>query len=149
MNLEEFNIIIFITGVIFGCIATSAFKNLASKNTKKSNNLPSDIVTMTSLQQEIDSKQVVIDNFFNESNEQVAALEKQLTTLKSSLTDNAKALNVSIESNLIESTEPVEAANTTMPPLDYAPKAEETPGMLSETFGLDGKDSELEPKRGL
>ncbi|MCV2403046.1 DUF1043 domain-containing protein [Marinomonas sp. C2222] len=149
MNLEEFNIIIFITGVIFGCIATSAFKGLTNKNSKKATDSASDIVTMTSLQQEIDNKQALIDNFFTDSNEKIIALEKQITSLKGTLTSNAKTLNVAIEGSSNEAQESIENTATAMPPLDYAPKTEEAEGMLSESFGLENKDPEQDIKRGL
>lgn len=140
MNLEEFNIIIFITGVIFGCIVTAAFKSLTDKNSKKAANSASDIVTMKSLQEELDNKQALIDSFFIESNKKVTAIEQELTSLKGSLKGNAKALNIAIEGSPSSPQEAIENNTTTMPPLDYAPKTKESAGMLSESFGLEDKE---------
>jgi len=148
MNLEEFNIIIFITGIIIGCVVTLAVKGYKAKNniTKEYSN--SSIITMKSLQQELDSKQVTIDNFFADSNEHLMSVEKRLADLRNHLANNASQLsNIKIDSN--ETTDP-QATNSppaTEPPRDYALKNGTQPGMLSETFGMGDRDADLEPKR--
>jgi uncharacterized membrane-anchored protein YhcB (DUF1043 family) len=150
MNLEEFNIIIFITGIILGCITTLAVKNFMAKSTKKTVS-SSDMVTIQSLQQELDKKQVIIDNFFIDSNEKLTFVEKHISSLRNTLADNAKQIsNVTIESKsntTDHETDTSESSTPVAPPRDYALKKDKEPGMLSEQFGLSNKDSELEPKR--
>ncbi|MCB5160552.1 ZapG family protein [Marinomonas algarum] len=146
MNLEEFNIIIFITGIIIGCVATLAFKSFGSKNNKQDD---SNIITMKTLQQELDNKQVIIDNFFSDSNEHLATVEKRLADFRKCLADNASQIsNVAINSNAQE--EKAEESKTDSgyePPRDYALKSEQEPGTLSDDFGLKSDTDEVEPKR--
>ena len=149
MNLEEFNIIIFITGIIIGCVATLALKSYSAKNNSKKMNSSSNIVTMKSLQQELDSKQVMIDNFFTDSNEHLMSVEKRLTDLRNALADNASQLsNIKIERSTTsaDSSDTIEAESFE-PPRDYALKKDKEPGMLSETFGFNDNNIDIEPKR--
>jgi len=151
MNLEEFDIIIFATGIVLGCIATIAVKNAAAKKTQKvSSN--TDTLSLKSLQQELNDKQAIIDTLFINSNEQLVIVEKRLSNLRNTLSESSKQLShVVIES---DSTQKQEEASDSIdditPPRDYAPKTDKEPGMLSETFGLDETKPEIEePKRGL
>ncbi|WP_421852983.1 ZapG family protein [Marinomonas sp.] len=149
MNLEEFNIIIFITGIIIGCVATLALKSYSAKNNSKKTDSSSNIITMKSLQQELDNKQVIIDNFFTDSNEHLMSVEKRLTELRNTLADNASQLsNVKIERSITETnnSDTVEAESFE-PPRDYALKKDKEPGMLSEKFGFNDKNIDIEPKR--
>ncbi|ETI61631.1 ZapG family protein [Marinomonas profundimaris] len=148
MNLEEFNIIIFITGIIIGCVATLVIKSINTKHNKQAE--PSlNIVTMKSLQQELDNKQIIIDNFFTDSNDHLLQVEKRLSDLRSSLANNASQLsNIKIDNSTTpNTTQTAETPTATEPPRDYALKDDEEPGMLSETFGLDDRNTHLEPKR--
>ena len=149
MNLEEFNIIIFITGIIIGCVATLAFKSFNAKNNRKQTESGSNIITMKTLQQELDNKQVIIDNFFTDSNQHLMSVEKRLAELRDSLANNANQLsNIKVEnSSLTNNAETIDPPATYEPPRDYALKQEKEPGMLSENFGLDRKNEDLEPKR--
>ena len=149
MNLEEFNIIIFITGIIVGCVATLAVKSFSTKQQSKQTASNSNIITIKSLQQELDNKQVIIDNFFTDSNEQLTFVEKRLTELRNCLASNASQLsNVTIEvAPSTPNTNNTEKAPITEPPRDYALKKDKEPGMLSESFGLDDRNLDLEPKR--
>ncbi|KZN12692.1 ZapG family protein [Marinomonas sp. TW1] len=148
MNLEEFNVIVFITGIIVGAIATYSIKNLLTKSNIKQPDTTSNLVTMKSLQQELDNKQVIIDNFFADSNEQILMVEKRLAELKSNLASNASQL-----SNVKMDSAPASQANDenipTEPPRDYALKQAQDQGMLSEAFGLKDSEIELEPKRSI
>lgn len=147
MNLEEFNIIIFITGIIIGCVTTIAFKSFGSKNSKQAD---SNIITMKSLQQELDNKQVIIDNFFSDSQEHIMSVEKRLADFRKCLSDNANQLsNVAIDStiNVISQPEPTDQSTTYEPPRDYALKNAQEPGMLSDQFGLKDDKDDIEPKR--
>ncbi|MDE8603439.1 DUF1043 domain-containing protein [Marinomonas sp. RSW2] len=148
MNLEEFNIIIFITGIIIGCVVTLALKSYKARNNKQAYS-SSSIITMKSLQQELDSKQVIIDNFFSDSNEHLIAVEKRLADLRNCLADNAsQSSNIKIESSsIISNAQTPDAPPVTEPPRDYALKNDKQPGMLSENFGLDDRHTDLEPKR--
>jgi len=149
MNLEELNIIIFITGIIVGCIASYALKRLNAKKLNEQTNSNSSLVTMKSLQQELDNKQVIIDNFFSDSSEQLIAIEKRIESLRNNLANSSKQLsNVVIEKSMSKADE-VEIPDTVAPPRDYALKTDKEPGMLSETFGLDDKEEALEPKRSI
>ncbi|WP_417527384.1 ZapG family protein [Marinomonas shanghaiensis] len=149
MNLEEFNIIVFITGIIIGCVATLALKSFIAKNNRKQTDSSSNIITMKTLQQELDSKQVIIDNFFTDSNQHLSTVEKRLAELRNCLAENAKQLsNVTVESSTTaEQNLSSEFSDSVEPPRDYALKQGKEPGMLSENFGLENRDLDLEPKR--
>jgi len=148
MNLEEFNVIVFITGIIVGGIATYSIKNLLAKSNIKQPDTTGNLVTMKSLQQELDNKQVIIDNFFADSNEQIIMVEKRLAELKNNLASNASQLsNVKIDS--APTSQPNDENIPAEPPRDYALKQAQDQGMLSEAFGLKEPDIELEPKRGI
>ena len=149
MNLEEFNIIIFITGIIIGCVVTLALKSYRTKNKNKQTYSSSNIITMKSLQQELDNKQVIIDNFFSDSHEHLTTVEKRVADLRNCLADNASQLsNVTIENSATTSNaQTPETSPVTEPPRDYALKNDKQPGMLSETFGMDERRADLEPKR--
>lgn len=149
MNVEELNTIIFITGIIVGCIASYTLKRLNAKKLIERTTPNSSLITIKSLQQELDKKQVIIDNFFSDSNEQLIVIEKRLENLRNNLADNSKQLsNVVIEKSAGQ-TETMEIPDTVAPPRDYALKTGQEPGMLSETFGLEGKEETLEPKRSI
>lgn len=150
MNLEEFNIIIFFIGVIMGCITTVTFKRFSAKKATQLVNTHSDLITTKSLQQELDNKQVIIDNFFSDNREQLEIVEKHLETLRNNFADNAKQLsNVSIEKDRTSKTKTTEVIDSVAPPKDYAFKIDKEPGMLSDTFGLDETSHPLEPKRSI
>ncbi|AEF55001.1 ZapG family protein [Marinomonas posidonica] len=148
MNLEEFNVIVFITGIIVGSIATYSIKNLLAKNNTKQSDTTNNLVTMKSLQQELDNKQVIIDNFFADSNEQILMIEKRLTELKNNLASNASQLS-NVKVNVAPTSQSFEENISAEPPRDYALKKEQDQGMLSEAFGLNNPETELEPKRGI
>ena len=104
---------------------------------------------MKSLQQELDTKQVIIDNFFTDSNEHLMSVEKRLADLRDALSVNASQLsNIKIErsTNTANSSDTAEAGSFE-PPRDYALKKDKEPGMLSETFGFNDKNIDIEPKR--
>ncbi|RNF49703.1 DUF1043 family protein [Marinomonas hwangdonensis] len=149
MNLEEFNIIIFVTGIIIGGIVTLVIKNISAKNSDKKANTHSNIITMKTLQEELDSKQAVIDSFFTQSSEKLLAVEKNLASLRDSLAENA----AQISHVVIEPSDKSRTLQTPMdfeehsPPKDYASKQDNDTGMLSDSFGLHDNERDLEPKR--
>ncbi|BFM48019.1 DUF1043 domain-containing protein [Marinomonas sp. THO17] len=146
MNLEEFNVIVFITGIILGSIATYSIKNLLNKNNNKPIEANDNLVTMKSLQQELANKQVIIDNFFADSNEQLNIVEKRLGELRANLASSASQIsNVKVDAPM--SHRDTLETNPNEPPRDYALKNDKDHGMLSEAFGLKNKNTDLEPKR--
>ncbi|GAB3476219.1 Z-ring associated ZapG family protein [Marinomonas epiphytica] len=151
MITEEFNIIIFVTGIIIGCIATFAFKSLSSKgNHTASSPSAASAASVQSLQQELDKNQVIIDNFFSDSDQQLQAAEKRLTELRQNLSSGAKQLsNISISAPQTANpdAEPSPESEVTAPPRDYAIKSETDEGMLSEKFGLPKDNETIEPNR--
>ncbi|MBJ7537728.1 DUF1043 domain-containing protein [Marinomonas transparens] len=148
MNLEEFNIIVFVTGIILGGAISLAFKSLTSKNTNKQPISNSGTVSIKSLQQELDKKQVIIDNFFADSNEQLTMVEKRLAELRTNLESGAGQIS---NINITKRTASIETPDTDSivfePPRDYALKTDKEQGTLSEKFGLDDKADDLEPVR--
>jgi len=134
MNLEVFDIIVFITGGILGLIIGLSTRNTARKNTlvgqEKTFSSPE-----RSLQQEMDRRQVLVDDFFLNTEENLATLDKHFQQLKHKLVDGAKQLS---------STDPVQRSQDDMideyslktpePPKDYS--ADTSTGTLREDFGL-------------
>lgn len=150
MILEEFNIIVFITGVVAGFAIALILKSITTKNTKKNAVSNTNAITIKSLQEELDKKQVVIDNFFSDSNDHLLALEKRLAELRSSLSNGASQLSHVQIAPASPSTPQQELANEdslSEPPRDYAPKSDDGQGMLSEKFGLKKQAEFTEPKR--
>lgn len=149
MNLEEFNIIIFVTGIIIGGIVTLVVKNIIAKNSEKKSDASANILTMKMLQEEIDTKQAMIDSFFAENNEKMLEVEKTLAGLRDNLAQHATQIsNVDIKPSDKElpSIEMMDYNNVT-PPRDYASKLDNDKGMLSDSFGLHDSEKNLEPKR--
>ncbi|WP_191603080.1 ZapG family protein [Marinomonas algicola] len=144
MNLEVFDIIIFISGVALGIIAGLAIKKGNQSATKSSINGAQSSVD--SIQFEIERKQSEIDTFFTETNEKLLSTEKAMRNLKQQLASGAASLATSnmitqsidtdsTESNSIDNNTPAE------PPKDYSINAS---GTLSEDFGLQSKDNEAQ-----
>lgn len=148
MILEEFNIIVFITGVVAGFAAAFALKSITSKNAKKNAMSNSNAITIKSLQQELDKKQVFIDNFFSDSSENLLAVEKRLSELRSSISSGASQLShVKVPPAPVAPQEQAAEDSVSEPPRDYAPKGDDGQGMLSENFGLKRQPEYTEPKR--
>lgn len=154
MNLEELNIIIFVTGAILGCIATLAVKSASSKSSNKQSASSSSAATIHSLQQELDKKQVIIDDFFTDSSKHLHATEKHLEALRKALAAGAgqvSSVTISDSRTTTPATsDELDPISDTAPPRDYALKDDSDEGMLSEKFGLDNRQAkELEPNRSL
>ena len=150
MNLEELNIIIFVTGAILGCIATLAIKSATSKSANKVSASSSSAATIQSLQQDLDKKQVIIDDFIADSSKQLQATEKHLQALRKALASGASQVSSVSIAETATQTPSIESEEITdtAPPRDYALKGDSDEGMLSEKFGLDGNpDKDFEPKR--
>jgi uncharacterized membrane-anchored protein YhcB (DUF1043 family) len=76
------------------------------------------------------------------------SVEKRLAELRNSLADNASQLsNIKIEKSTTNNADTTEEQPFTEPPRDYALKKDKEPGMLSETFGFDDRNIDIEPKR--
>ncbi|MEL0635731.1 MULTISPECIES: ZapG family protein [Marinomonas] len=146
MNLEEFNIIVFVTGAIVGIAATLILKSITSKSTEKDSSSSS--ITIKSLQQELDKKQVIIDNFFSDSSEYLLTAEKRLAELRKNLSASASQLShIDIPATTVSQNAIAHDDEITEPPRDYALKGKSEQGMLSEDFGLKNKSEPLEPNR--
>ncbi len=151
MNLEEFNIIVFVTGAIVGFAIALVLRSITSKSTEKESSSSSNAITIKSLQQELDKKQVIIDNFFSDSNEHLLTAEKRLAELRKNLSSGASQLShIDIPVSINPQSTPVAAEeDITEPPRDYALKDDAEQGMLSEDFGLKNKPESLEPTRAI
>ena len=139
MNLEVFDIIIFITGAALGLIIGLILKkgNLnATKKTTNGTHIPSEAV-----QFEVERKQTEIDDFFTEANEKFIVAEKAVLELKRQLSTGTNALATSkVASESLNSPETgsteTEEKTPEEPPKDYSI---DTSGTLSEDFGLQSK----------
>lgn len=150
MNLEEFNVIVFVTGAALGFVVALILKSITAKAAYKQNTSTSTAVTIKSLQAELDKKQVIIDNFFSDSNEHLSAAEKRLAEFRNTLSNGASQLSmVEISSKPATATNPTpeDEFDVVEPPKDYALKTQSEQGMLSEKFGLNDHSTNLEPKR--
>ena len=150
MNLEEFNVIVFVTGAIVGFAIALVLKSITSKSTEKDSSSSSNAITIKSLQQELDKKQVIIDNFFSDSNEHLLTAEKRLAELRKNLSSGASQLShIDIPASINPQNTSVVEEDITEPPRDYALKSDSEQGMLSEDFGLKNKPESLEPTRAI
>ncbi|REG81783.1 DUF1043 family protein [Marinomonas pollencensis] len=150
MNLEEFNVIVFVTGAIVGFAIALALKSITSKSTEKDSSSSSNAITIKSLQQELDKKQVIIDNFFSDSNEHLLTAEKRLAELRKNLSSGASQLShIDIPASINSQSTNVVEEDITEPPRDYALKSDAEQGMLSEDFGLKNKPESVEPTRAI
>ncbi|MGO3343919.1 MAG: ZapG family protein [Marinomonas sp.] len=149
MNLEEFNIIVFVTGAIVGFAIALVLKSILSKNAEKASSSRQDAITINSLQQELDQKQVIIDNFFSDNNELLLATEKRLAELRKTLSEGASQLSqIEIPATItITQNQTATEKEVTEPPRDYALTKDAEPDTLSEEFGLKSKPENLEPNR--
>ncbi|TDO99901.1 ZapG family protein [Marinomonas balearica] len=148
MNLEVFDIIVFLTGAALGFIVAIIAKNISQKGAQ--NRATSQGLTVNSIQQELDRKQVMVDDYFTATNEQLIMLEKRVSELRKSITTGAEHLSATTISAQPKSSEPDEEIPVVaQPPKDYASKEERSEGMLTEGYGLKTKSSELEPTRSV
>lgn len=144
MELEVFDIIVFVTGIIAGFVAAFVFRALGKKGALAKHQ--STGATIEALQNELERRQVLADDHFLQINGHLQAAEKKLADVRKTLNEGASALST------VEFTKPeVESDNTATdtfnaPPRDYATKDKFDQGMLSEGFGLKREHIE-EPKR--
>ena len=142
MNLEVFDIIVFISGAALGGILGFIAKSVTTKASLSSTATQPNQPTAIAQQHEQAKKQVIIDDYFNDTNQHLEALEKQLTELRSRLIKDAKLISTvelktaKIEAPQTNETEPAE------PPKDYYTKT--SSGTLTEGFGL--QNAEQNPK---
>lgn len=142
MNLEVFDIIVFISGATLGGILGFIAKSVTTKASQNNTATQSDLSTPVAKQHEQAKKQVIIDDYFNDTNQHLEALESQLTELRSRLIKDAKLISTvelkpaKIDAPQINEAEPAE------PPKDYYTKTGS--GTLTEGFGL--QNTEKNPK---
>ncbi|ADZ91048.1 ZapG family protein [Marinomonas mediterranea] len=149
MNLEVFDIIVFLTGAVLGFIIAIVAKNVSQKGAQ--NRAASKGLTIDSVQQELDRKQVMVDDYFTATNEQLIMLEKRVSELRKSITKGAEHLStatISAQPTSIDESD-VEKVAEAQPPKDYASKEDSAEGMLTEGYGLKPQPSELEPNRSI
>lgn len=152
MNLEVFDVIVFVTGAAIGLIVGLSIKGAAGKwlgGTSEQNPSEYSGFTPDSLQNELDRKQVMIDDFFNETNVTLKQTERLMASLRNKLASGAQQLSsielpsVRIDEGSAHSSneQPIE------PPKDYALKRDQQDsGTLSEGYGLNKADEESKLK---
>ena len=143
MELEVFDIIVFVTGIILGFAAALIFRALGKKGAMAKHQ--STGATIEALQNELERRQVLADDHFLQLNNHLQGVEKKLADVRKTLNEGASSLST------VEFTKPeAEPESTTesisAPPRDYATKGQTDEGMLSENYGLHRQTIE-EPKR--
>lgn len=143
MNLETLNIVIFILGIAIGLAAGLYIR----KNKSQSVSTQSTGISVAALQQEIDRKQIIIDSFFEETNDTLTQTERLVSRLRNHLAAGASELSSTpvATSSQPEQKKAIDDNATFEPPRDYAPKSagDDSPGMLSEEYGF-AKDKRKE-----
>tara|TARA_Y100000310_G_scaffold300584_1_gene336382 strand:- start:7 stop:450 length:444 start_codon:yes stop_codon:yes gene_type:complete len=147
MELEVFDIIVFVTGIILGFVGALAFRALSKKNAHDSHK--SSGATIEALQQEMERRQVLADDHFLQLHAHLSAAEKKLADARKAVLEGATTLaTVTLEKPESDSNSSNQQDDVTTPPRDYASKSGTDEGMLSESYGLQRKPVE-EPTRAL
>ena len=146
MNLEVFDIIVFISGAALGGILGFIIKSVTTKANLNNPVTQPNQVTPVAQQHEQAKKQVIIDDYFNDTNRHLDTLENQLTELRSRLIKDAKLIS-SVELKPSKVTAPqTDEAEPAEPPKDYYTQTGS--GTLTEGFGLQNTDKNpKEPTR--
>lgn len=145
MELEVFDIIVFVTGIIVGFAGALIFRSISNKGA--SNKHRSAGPTIEALQQELERRQVLADDHFLQLHAHISAAEKKLADARKAVLEGASSLaNVELEKNEETKEEVNESEYTAAPPRDYAAKTDTDEGTLSENFGLHRNTTE-EPTR--
>jgi len=141
MNLEVFDIIIFITGGVLGLIIGLTVKKSQHSTTNTTTNTQASTETM---QFEAERKQAAIDDFFTDASEKLISTEKAISELKLKLSTGASSLATTQAINSSQPTVTAEEINNNTetpaePPKDYSTNAS---GTLSENFGLQAESEQ-------
>ncbi|RDL45788.1 DUF1043 domain-containing protein [Marinomonas piezotolerans] len=143
MELEVFDIIVFVTGIIVGLAAALIFRAVSKKAAME--NHRSTGATIESLQHELERRQVMSDDHFLQLNTHLQAVERKLLDVRKAVNEGAATLSTVEFAKPEADTDSVPESVTAAPPRDYATKDKTDEGMLSESFGL--KTPVEEPKR--
>ena len=140
MNLEVFDAVIFIAGAAVGLLLGMNIKKESKQTTNQT------ILTPDAIQHELDKQQVAIDHFFEDTENALEQAELNVAKLRNQIANGALELsNKNIKVSSAPTTAEAEEETTSLgtePPRDYALKPDtQSPGMLSEEFGLN-KDQE-------
>lgn len=140
MELEVFDIIVFVTGIIVGFVGALIFRALSKKSTNDKHQAGA---AMEAMQHEMERRQVLADDHFLQLNAHLAAAEKKLADARKAVFDGAATLaTVELEKPEVTSTNNTDTEEVTAPPRDYAAKSGDDEGMLSENYGLHRKEVE-------
>ncbi|MFT2109794.1 ZapG family protein [Marinomonas sp. 2405UD68-3] len=145
MNLEVFDIIIFITGGVLGLIIGLTVKKGQPSSTNATTSTPQSTEAM---QFDTERKQAIIDDFFTDATEKLISTEKAIAELKQQISVGASTLATSqiinkTQSATVEEGNKGEVATPAEPPKDYSTNAS---GTLSENFGLQSKNEQDQDK---
>ncbi len=144
MNLEVFDIIIFITGAALGLIVGLTVK----KGQQSASNTPNQAnLTTEAMKFEAERKQAELDDFFSQTNEKLLSTEKVISELKQQIATGASSLaSIEIESKdtPIKEDNEESIATPAEPPKDYSSN---TSGTLSEGFGFKAESTEQNPSK--
>ena len=146
MELEVFDIIVFVTGIILGFAGALLFRAVTKKG--RLDNSQSAGATIEALQHELERRQVLADDHFLQLNAHISAAEKKLADVKKAVFEGASTLSTVKLSEPEVEEEASEESSLTAPPRDYAAKGDADEGMLSESFGLHKQTTE-EPNRAI
>lgn len=136
MNLDFFDFIIFIAGIVIGYAGGRYFIKPQKQEIKP------DDATAISLKQNIEQQQITIDRFFEEADDVLSHTERAVQRLRQQISDGASTLSsISVAPSekkaIIEDNIGNNITADAVPPRDYALKADsEDMGTLSEGFGL-------------
>lgn len=145
MELEVFDIIVFVTGIIVGFVGALIFRALSKKSTNDKHQAGA---AMEAMQHEMERRQVLADDHFLQLNAHLAAAEKKLADARKAVFDGASTLaTVELEKpEVTDANNGTDSEEVTAPPRDYAAKSGNDEGTLSENYGLHRK-AEEEPSR--
>ncbi|MCO4786450.1 MAG: DUF1043 domain-containing protein [Marinomonas atlantica] len=147
MELEVFDIIVFVTGIIIGFAGALIFRSLSKKGSSDKHRSAG--ATIEALQQELERRQVLADDHFLQLHAHISAAEKKLADARKAVLEGASSL-ATVELEKPEETKETDSDSelTTAPPRDYAAKESSDEGTLSESYGLHRNASE-EPSRAI
>lgn len=144
MELEVFDIIVFVTGIIVGFGGALIFRAFSKKNALDKHQSAG--ATIEALQHEMDRRQVLADDHFLQLHGHLAAAEKKLAEARKAVFEGAATLStVQLDKNDQSADASEDDSDISAPPRDYADYATGG-GTLSENYGLH-KPAEDEPKR--
>ncbi|MBM6549869.1 hypothetical protein [Marinomonas ostreistagni] len=145
MELEVFDIIVFVTGIIVGFAGALVFRAVSKKSA--SDKHQSAGATIDALQHEMERRQVLADDHFLQLHGHLAAAEKKLADARKAVYEGAASLStVELEKGEQEAGSANSESDLTAPPRDYADKLGNGEGTLSENYGFN-KPTVEEPQR--